>query len=313
MSKLTVKKKSAFGRAMTKWNNMPWNDKVFLCIVYVAIALITLSVVYPVYWTIIASFSDPYDVAAGEVTLLPSGFTLEAYELIFENKNIWRAYGNTILYTVAGTLWNLFLTLPLAYAWSRKRFYGRGILASFFIITMYFSGGMVPQFILMKNLNLINTRAILIIGGGLSVHNTILVRTYFEHNISESLFDSARIDGANEFRVFTSIVLPLSTSIIATVTLYYAVGHWSDWYGAMIYTSDTSIQPLQLVLRGILLKNEEIVGDASGVMVDAVRKAALTTTMKFGIVFVSCLPMLVAYPFVQKHFVKGRMSGSVKG
>lgn len=312
MNKLN-KKNSKFARAWTNWKNMPWNDKVFLCIVYSVIALITLAVIYPVYWTIIASFSEPYDVAAGEVTLLPSGFTTEAYELIFENKNIWRAYGNTILYTVVGTLWNLFLTLPLAYAWSRKRFFGRSILATFFIITMYFSGGMIPQFILMKNLNLINTRAVLILGGGLSVHNTILVRTYFEHNIPESLFDSARIDGAGEFRVFTSIVLPLSTSIIATVTLYYAVGHWSDWYGAMIYTSNTAIQPLQLVLRGILLKNEEIVGDAAGVMVDAARKAALATTMKFGVVFVSCLPMLVAYPFVQKHFVTGRMSGSVKG
>jgi len=312
MNKLTAKN-SKLGRAMIKWNSLPWNDKVFLSIVYIVIALITLSVVYPVYWTIIASFSDPYDVAGGKVTLLPSGFTLEAYELIFENTNIWRAYGNTIFYTITGTLWNLFLTLPLAYAWSRKRFFGRSILASFFIITMYFSGGMIPQFILMRNLNLINTPAILIIGGGLSVHNTILVRTYFEHNISESLFDSARIDGASELRVFTSVVLPLSTSIIATVTLYYAVGHWSDWYGALIYTSDTSIQPLQLVLRGILLKNEEIVGDSGGVMVDAARKAALATTMKFGIVFVSCLPMLVAYPFVQKHFVKGRMSGSVKG
>jgi ABC-type glycerol-3-phosphate transport system permease component len=178
---------------------------------------------------------------------------------------------------------------------------------------MYFSGGMIPQFILMKNLNLINTRAILIIGGGLSVHNTILVRTYFEHNIPTSLFESARIDGASEWRVFTTIVLPLSTSIIATVTLYYAVGHWSDWYGAMIYTSDTAIQPLQLILRGVLLKNQDIMGDSGGLMVDAARKAALATTMKFGVVFVSCLPMLVAYPFVQKHFVTGRMAGSVKG
>ena len=306
-------KNSRIGRAWVNWKNMPWNDKVFLIIVYGVITLITLSVLYPVYWTIIASFSDPYDVADGKVSLLPSGFTTEAYELIFDNENIWRAYGNTIYYTVAGTLWNLFLTIPLAYAWSRKRFFGRGILATFFIITMYFSGGMIPQFILMRQLGLINTRAILILGGGLSVHNTILVRTYFEHNIPESLFDSARIDGASEFRVFTSIVLPLSTSIIATVTLYYAVGHWSDWYGAMIYTSSTAIQPLQLVLRGVLLKNEEIVGDAAGVMVDAARKAALTTTMKFGVVFVSCLPMLAAYPFVQKHFVTGRMSGSVKG
>lgn len=311
--KRLITKDTKIGRVLIKWKNLPWNDKIFLIIVYGVIAAITLSVIYPVYWTVIASFSDPYEVAGGNVTLLPSGFTLEAYELIFENDNIWRAYGNTIYYTIAGTLWNLFLTVPLAYAWSRNRFFGRGILATFFIITMYFSGGMIPQFILMKNLNLINTRAILIIGGGLSVHNTILVRTYFEHNIPASLFDSARIDGASEWRVFTSIVLPLSTSIIATVTLYYAVGHWSDWYGAMIYTSNTAIQPLQLILRGVLLKNEEIMGDAAGVMVDAARKAALATTMKFGVVFVSCLPMLIAYPFVQKHFVTGRMAGSVKG
>ena len=300
-------------RAWIKWKNLPFGDKIFLTIVYSVVGFITLSILYPVWWTVIASFSEPFDVAGGKVLLLPSGFTLEAYGLIFENKTIWQAYGNTIYYTVVGTLWNLFLTLPLAYAWSRKRFYGRGILAAFFLIPMYFSGGMIPQYVWMRELGLINTRAILIIGGALGIGNTILVRTYFEHNIPETLYESARIDGASEFRVFLTIALPLSLSIIAVVTLYYAVGHWSDWFGASIYTSNMKIQPLMLLMRNILIKNQESLGDADGVMVDAARRNALATTMKFGIVFVSCLPMVVAYPFVQKHFVRGTMSGSVKG
>lgn len=306
-------KNSSGKRAWIKWKNLPLGDKVFLTIVYSLIGLITLSIIYPVWWTIIASVSEPYDVADGKVMWFPSGFTMEAYELIFENKLIWQAYGNTIYYTVVGTLWNLFLTLPLAYAWSRQRLYGRGIMATFFLITMYFSGGMIPQYVWMRELGLVNTRAILIIGGGLSISNTILVRTYFAHNIPETLYESARIDGASEFRVFSTIVLPLSLSIIAVVTLYYAVGHWSSWFGAMIYTSDIKMQPLQLLMRNILLKNQEIVGGDEDVFTDSVRRNALATTMKFGIVFVSCLPMMVAYPFVQKHFVRGRMAGSVKG
>lgn len=306
-------KNSKVKRAWIKWKNLPLGDKFFLTIVYCLIGLVTLSVIYPVWWTIIASVSEPYDVVDGKVVWLPSGFTLEAYELIFENKLIWQAYANTIYYTVVGTLWNLFLTLPLAYAWSRQRLYGRGALATFFLITMYFSGGMIPQYVWMRELGLVNTRAILIIGGGLSISNTILVRTYFQHNIPETLYESARIDGASEFRVFSTIVLPLSMSIIAVVTLYYAVGHWSSWFGASIYTSDIKMQPLQLLMRNILIKNQEILEGDDEVLTNAVRRNALATTMKFGIVFVSCLPMLVAYPFVQKHFVRGRMAGSVKG
>ena len=307
-------KNSRVKRAWIKWKNLPLGDKVFLTIVYSLIGLITLSIIYPVWWTIIASVSEPNDVADGKVIWFPSGFTLEAYELIFENELILQAYGNTIFYTVVGTLFNLFLTLPLAYAWSRQRLFGRGALSTFFLITMYFGGGMIPQFVWYRELGLYNTRLLLILHSGLSIHNTILVRTYFQHNIPETLYESARIDGASEFRVFLTIALPLSLSIIAVVTLYYAVSRWGSWFGAMIYTTDVKLQPLQLLMRNILMKNQQILqGADEDLLWDTVRRNQLAETMKFGIVIVSCIPMIVAYPFVQKHFVRGRMAGSVKG
>ena len=293
-------------------------DKVFLTIVYVTIALVVIACAYPLYLTVIASISDPYDVYSGKVNLLPSGLTLESYKLVFTNKSIWKGYGNTILYTVAGTLFNLFLTIPSAYALSKKRMYGRGFLTTVFLITMYFGGGMIPTYLLYKNLGLIDTRMVLIINGGVSVYNVIVTRTYFQNNIPETLFEAARIDGANEFLTFFKLVLPLSAPIIAVITLYYAVGHWGSYFSAMIYTFDQDLQPLQLVLRNILILNETAYNDAlaSGdaeLIADAARQAYLAVTMKYSLVFIASAPMLIAYPFVQKHFVKGVMAGSLKG
>ena len=293
-------------------------DKVFLAIVYLTIALVVIACAYPLYLTVIASISDPYDVYSGKVNLLPSGLTLESYKLVFTNKSIWKGYGNTILYTVAGTLFNLFLTIPSAYALSKKRMYGRGFLTTVFLITMYFGGGMIPTYLLYKNLGLIDTRMVLIINGGVSVYNVIVTRTYFQNNIPETLFEAARIDGANEFLTFFKLVLPLSAPIIAVITLYYAVGHWGSYFSAMIYTFNQDLQPLQLVLRNILILNETAYNDAlaSGdaeLIADAARQAYLAVTMKYSLVFIASAPMLIAYPFVQKHFVKGVMAGSLKG
>ncbi|MBP3478969.1 MAG: carbohydrate ABC transporter permease [Oscillospiraceae bacterium] len=305
------KKKSAWG-ATTR------GDRVFLTFIYVLIGIICFCMVYPMYLTIIASISDPYDVFNGKTHLLPSGLTFESYKLILNTKSIWRGYGNTIFYTVVGTLFNLFLTIPAAYAMSKKRMYGRGFFSTLFIITMYFGGGMVPTYLLFKNLGLINTRTILCINGGLSVYNMIVTRTYFQNNIPETLFEAARIDGANEFLTFFKLVLPLSAPILAVITLYYAVGHWGMYFSAMIYTYSDSLQPLQLVLRNILIMNEtmfqEIMdsGDPS-LLADAARLSYLALTMKYALVFISSAPMLIAYPFVQKYFVKGVMVGSLKG
>ncbi len=305
-------------RLKVKWKNTPTGDKIFLFIVYAVILLIVCLCLYPLYLTVIASISDPYDVYRGRVNLLPHGFTLDAYKLVFTNKAIWRGYGNTILYTVVGTMFNLFLTIPSAYALSKKRMYGRGVLSTIFLITMYFGGGMVPTYILFKNLGLINTRLILMINGGVSVYNVIVTRTYFQSNIPETLFEAARIDGANEFLVFFKLVIPLSAPIIAVITLYYAVGHWGSYFSAMIYTYDQSLQPLQLVLRKILILNESAYTDAMGsgdaeLIADAAKRAYTALTMKYALVFIASAPMLVAYPFVQKYFVKGVMVGSLKG
>ena len=308
---LKIKKRGA-------WAGTTRGDKVFLTFVYFCIALVVLLCAYPLYLTVIASISDPYDVYSGKVNLIPSGFSIESYQLVFTNKAIWRGYGNSILYTVAGTLFNLFLTIPSAYALSKKRMYGRSFLTTVFLITMYFGGGMIPTYILYKNLHLIDTRWVLIIGGGVSVYNVIVTRTYFQNNIPETLFEAARIDGANEFLVFMKLVLPLSAPIIAVITLYYAVGHWGSYFSAMIYTYDQTLQPLQLVLRNILILNQTAYTDAlaSGdatLIADAARQAYLALTMKYSLVFIASAPMLVAYPFVQKHFVKGVMVGSLKG
>lgn len=307
-------------KSINKWRNYSIGDKIFLIIVYSTLLLFTLACLYPLYFTVIASVSDAHDVYTGKVNLWPSGFTMEAYGLVFQNKSIWRGYANTIFYTVAGTLFNLFLTIPTAYALSKKRMFGRTFLMTLFIITMYFGGGMIPTYILFQKLNLINTPWIMIINGGLSVYNVVVTRTYFQNNIPESLFEAARIDGASEFRIFLKLVLPLSAPILAVITLYYAVGHWSSYFSAMIYITDMDLHPLQVVLRRILILNESayqdalLSADATAEMLQSAEKQAhLATTMKYALVFIASAPVLAIYPFIQKYFVKGMMIGSLKG
>ena len=311
MSNNTLVKKK---KKHSMWHGTTPGDKVFLCIVYGTIILICLACIYPLYLTIIASVSEPNDVFNGKVNILPSGFTLEAYTHVFQNQKIWVGYSNSLFYTIVGTMFNLFLTIPTAYALSKKRMYGRSFLTTLFLITMYFGGGLIPTYILFRNLGLINTRWILIINGGMSVYNIVVTRTYFQNNIPETLFEAARIDGAGEFLVFFKLVLPLSAPIIAVMTLYYAVGHWGSWFSAMIYTFDPDLRPLQLVLRDILLKSEDMTDMTDPeLLAEAQRQARRALVMKYSVVFIASAPMLIAYPFVQKHFVKGVMVGSLKG
>ena len=295
-----------------------FTDKIFLVVAYTILLTLAFCCLYPLYFTVIASVSDAYNVYRGEVFLLPKGFTLEAYSLVFQNKEIWTGYANTVYYTVMGTALNLLLTIPTAYALSRKRMLGRTFLMYIFLFTMYFSGGMIPTYLLYKNMHLINTRWVLILNGGISVYNVIVTRTYFQNNIPEDLFEAARIDGSNEFGIFFRIVLQLSGPILAVIALYYAVAHWSAYFSAMIYTSDVAIQPLQVVLRRILILNQSAFVDAieSGdpeLIANAEKRQHMALTMKYSLVFIASAPMLIAYPFVQKHFVKGMMVGSVKG
>lgn len=289
-----------------------------LCIILILL-LITLVIAYPIYYTVIASFSDHQAVATGKVSFLPVGFQLTAYKAVFENDQIWQGYLNTILYTVGGTAFNLFLTIPAAYAMSKTQMLGHGVLTWFFLITMYFGGGMIPTYLLYKNLNLINNPLIMVIAGGLSIYNLIVTRTYYQNSIPDSLYEAARIDGSSEIGIFIRIALPLSMPIIAVMCLYYAVGHWNGYFTALMYLTKTKYQPLALVLRRILIMNETALDEAVGADLDpalianAAARANLVVTMKYALVLVASLPMLVLYPFIQKYFVKGVMIGSVKG
>lgn len=283
----------------------------------IVILIVTL---YPLYFTVIASFSEPGAVAAGEVLWKPVGFTLDSYKQVFAYTQLWKGYANTIFYTVLGTLFNLLLTIPAAYALSKKYLPCGSIIMGIFLVTMYFSGGMVPSYLLVKNLGLINTRAALVVVSGISVYNLIVTRVYFSSSISESIYDAARIDGAGEIKTFLSIALPLAKPIVAVMVLYYAVAHWNNYFDALLYVSDQDLEPLQSVMRRVLILNQNALDESvmqaslsAGELLDSAKRAYAAYTMKYTMVFIASAPLLVAYPFVQKYFVKGVMIGSVKG
>ncbi len=292
-------------------------DRVFDACNIAVMVLLLLIMLYPLYYIVIASVSEPYDVAMGKVFLKPSGFTLEAYRNVFENRKIWVGYRNTVFYTLFGTLLNLGLTLPTAYVLSKKQLMGRTFFSWYFLIPMYFGGGLIPTYLLVKSLRLINTPVVIVIMGGLSIYNMIVTRTYFTNSIPEELYESTRIDGANEFVGFFRIALPLAAPIIAVMTLYYGVARWNDYYTALIYVSKARYQPLQLVLRSILIMNESALVDAGNLSSEEMelmaRRAYMAEAMKYSIIFIASAPLLAAYPFVQKYFVRGIMIGSLKG
>lgn len=298
-------------------------DKVFDICNVVFMVLIIILMLYPLCFTLIASVSDPYEVVNGHVYLYPKGFTLEPYQNVFREKRIWLGYRNTFVYTILGTLFNLCLTIPSAYVLSKKNLPGRSVISVYFLIPMYFGGGLIPTYLLVKDIHLINTFWTLVILGGLSVYNMVVTRVFFQTSIPGELYESAHIDGASEFRCFFQIALPLSTSIIAVMALFYAVGHWNDYFTALVYTSDVEIQPLQVVLRGILLLNQtavtQISSDAGStnedieLMKELARRTYMAEGMKYALIFIASAPLLIAYPFVQKYFVKGVMIGSLKG
>lgn len=297
--------------------NQTRGDRIFDIVNHVLLILVVIACLYPLYFTVIASFSDPYSVVRGQVIFWPQGFTLDSYRAVFQYKQLWVGYRNTILYTIVGTLYNLFLLLPCAYAMAKRGLKGKGVLMGLFVFTMYFSGGMIPSYLIMKQLGLINTPWVLILPGAFSVYNMIVTRTYFSSSFPEALAEAAKIDGAGEFRIFLTICLPLSGAIIAVMALFNALGHWNSYFNALIYINDSELYPLQLVLRQILVLNQSMNVDSSTMTTEEIayqlQKAYMAETMKYSVLFIANLPMLVAYPFVQKYFVKGVMIGSVKG
>ena len=291
-------------------------DVIFDTVIFIILTLILFIVAYPLYWVIISSFSDPTAVSAGKVLLRPMGFTLKGYAEVFKNSQVMRGFFNSIVITVVGVCVNLAVTLPTAYALSRDNFSGKKPITVFYMITMFFGGGMIPTYLVVKNMQLLNTIWALVLPGCLSVYNMIVARTFFKSNISEELYEAGEIDGCTQSRFFFQIALPLSKAIIAIMVLYYGVGHWNSYFSALLYISDQDKYPLQLVLRNILITNQTALSQTA---TTAAARAALQEqqqlidVMKYSLIIISSVPVLIMYPLVQKHFVKGVMIGSVKG
>ena len=291
-------------------------DVIFDTVIFIILTLILFVVAYPLYWVIISSFSDPTAVSAGKVLLRPMGFTLKGYAEVFKNSQVMRGFFNSIVITFVGVCVNLAVTLPTAYALSRDNFSGKKPITVFYMITMFFGGGMIPTYLVVKNMQLLNTIWALVLPGCLSVYNMIVARTFFKSNISEELYEAGEIDGCTQSRFFFQIALPLSKAIIAIMVLYYGVGHWNSYFSALLYISDQDKYPLQLVLRNILITNQTALSQTA---TTAAARAALQEqqqlidVMKYSLIIISSVPVLIMYPLVQKHFVKGVMIGSVKG
>lgn len=280
------------------------------------VSLITLIILYPLIFVASASISNPVAVNTGKMWLWPVEITFEGFKRVFSNQDLWRGYRNTIFYTFTSTVLHLAVLLPGAYALSRKEIMGKRFLNSFILFTMLVSGGMIPSYLLINNLGMLNTIWAVIIPGLIGAWNIFVTRTFFSQSIPDQLIESATIDGATEFQIFTKIVLPLSLPIIAVMALFKAVGMWNEYFSALIYLRNSDLFPLQLILREILVLNQfsaeamQTMGsDAAMSMVEMVNNAEL---VKYAAMIVSSVPLLIAYPFVQKYFVTGTLVGSVK-
>lgn len=296
----------------TKRIRKSWGDRVFMAGIYLFLTAVLIIILYPLIYVVSASFSSPAAVAAGRVFLLPVEPTLMGYEAVFQNTKIVTGFLNSIFYLVVGTTVNLIMTMLAAYPLSRKEFYGRKVVTTIFVFTMYFSGGLVPSFMLMKNLGLLDTRAVMIVPVAMSVWNVIIARTYLQTTIPDELFEAASMDGCSEIRFLLKIVMPLAKPIMAVLVLYYGVAHWNSYFNAMMYLQSPELQPLQIVLREILLLGNvdmTMITDAAALE----KMQGLSNLLKYAVIVVASLPMMCIYPFVQKHFVKGVMVGSLKG
>lgn len=288
------------------------NDKIFFIICYTIIILLTILVLYPIIYIISASFSDAAALARGEVWLWPVDFSLDGYRAVFNYDKVWIGYRNTIFYVVVGTVINVAMTLICAYPLSRKGLPGRSFFAYLFSFTMLFGGGMIPNYLLVKSLGMVDTVWAMLIPGAMSVYNMIVCRTFIQSNIPDELLESSKIDGCNDFMFFFKMVLPLSKAIIAVLTLWYAVGHWNAYFGAFLYLYDENLYPLQIFLRDILISSDF----SADLLMDAEELASMQSLkllLKYSLIVVSTAPLFTIYPFLQKYFVKGVMIGSVKG
>ena len=282
-------------------------DRWYYLFCYTVVTILTLIVLYPVFFIIAASVSNSNMVIQGQVWLWPKEFTLKAYELVLERPQIWTGYRNTILYTAGGTLINLVITLMCAYPMARKNLPGRNIIMFIFSFTMMFSGGMIPTYMLVKNLGIMNTYWSIVLPGAMSVYNMIVCRTFIETNIPDEMLEAAQIDGCNNTQFFFQMVLPLSKAIIAVLALWYGVAHWNAYFNAFLYLRESDKYPLQIFLKEILVQSERMGG------ADMVEQSTIYETLKYSVIVISTAPLFCVYPFVQKYFQEGVMVGGVKG
>lgn len=290
-------------------------DRVLVGFAYGVVGLCVLMVLYPLIYVISCSVSDPVAVGAGRVVFFPQDITLIGYRRVFQDKSILTGYGNTLFYAVVGTLINLIVTVPCGFSLAKNGLPGKKLFLFIFMFTMYFGGGMVPQFLLIRDLNLYNTRWVLLILGAFNCYNCIICRTFFAA-IPQELGEAAAIDGCGTLQYFIQIVLPISQALLGVMVLYFAVGHWNSYFNALMYTSSQELKPLQLVLRGILVESQTsaaMMADSAGAEEYVALQALIAQQVKYAVIVVSSLPMLVLYPFLQKYFVKGVLIGSVKG
>lgn len=287
-------------------------DRLFVAFVYLFLTLILVIVVVPLIYILSSSVSSPQAVTSGKVWLFPVDFTLDGYKAVFRNPQIGVGYLNSLFYTVVGTVVNVALTIMLGYPLAKKTLYGRSFFMVMLVITMMFDGGLIPYYLVVKDLHLLDTRWAMILPGAMGVFQVIVARTFFQTTIPDELSEAAELDGCSDFRFIFSIVLPLSKPIIAVMTLMYAVGHWNAYFDALIFLRSPDLFPLQIILRNILILNTV---DAS-MMANVNQMQAqqgLKDLIKYSLIVVASAPVLIIYPFVQKHFVKGVMIGSLKG
>ena len=304
----------------TKRIRMSPGDRVFVVLNGFLLFLFFVATLYPILFVLSASFSDPTAVSTGKMILFPISPTFQGYEFILQYKEIWTGYANTLFYTIVGTMWNLFLTLPCAYALSRRDMGSRGVIMAIFMVTMYFSGGLIPGYLNMRDLGLLDSRIGLVLNTSISVYNLIVARTFFANSIPWELHEASFLDGCTDFRIFLKIVLPLSSPIIAVLTLYYGVGHWNAYFNALIYIQDRAKYPLQVFLREILVQGkfaEQLLQSGISLsqedIAELYKQSKTADMIKYGVIVISTLPMMIIYPWMQKFFAKGVMIGSVKG
>ena len=281
-------------------------DYIYYVICGVILTILALVVIYPLYYIVIASISNADSVMRGDVWIYPIKLTFSGYQTLFNNEDVWRGYFNTLAYTVLGTVFNVALTIPAGWALSRKYLPFRKLIMALLIITMFFGGGLVPYIILCRSLGLYQNPLILIIGGGVSVYNVFMCKSFFESNVPKEVLEAAEIDGAGEVRVFFDLILPIASSIISVMVLFYAVGHWNNYIDAYIFNIDKSFYPLQTVINGML--NSTTTGEGE-VVIEQMRMA---TQIKFTSIIVATLPILILYPMIEKHFGQGVLVGSFK-